>query len=709
MKDKILIALAGNPNSGKTTLFNAFTKAHHKVGNYPGVTVEKREGIVKRGGTAYHFVDLPGVYSLTAYSEDEVVARNFILNEKPDVIIDVLDSTNLERNLYLFLQLQELGVPIVGALNMSDEADKNKINIDEKKLLDKFGAPFVKIIAQHSKGLAGLYDAINQVVAEKPAEPVLAPKNIYDVEIEQKISDLQNIIQGNVKTTGLNLRWLAIKLLEKDADPLVLSQAGSDGFMIETESQKIINWMEDRFGGDSEIIISEQRYKYISEAVEYAVRASSKTNFSITKKLDNVFMNRFLALPLFAGILWCVFQITFTIGAYPQEWLETFFGFLTDAANNSMEDGLLRSLIVDGVIAGVGGVLSFLPLVVILFLLISILEDFGYISRAAYATDKLLHTVGLHGQSVFPMMLGFGCSIPAVMASRTLKSKRDRIITVLLTPMMSCGAKLPIHLMIAAAFFPENAGNMVMLIYLCGVFLAVCSAMLLRVTVLKGDPTPFVLELPPYRLPTISGVLWHVFEKSWSYVKKAGTIILATTILVWLITTFPAYELDGAQREEFVSTYLSENPEANDEELEGRLKTIEAKSGLENSYAGRIGKVIEPIFKPLGFNWQISIAVITGFAAKEVVVSTLGVLYSVGSEETEESEELHAVFAAESGLNKLGAFTFMLFMLLIPPCFAALAVIKAELGWKWLGFEFVFLTAFGWFVSFLVFQIGSLL
>jgi ferrous iron transport protein B len=469
-----------------------------------------------------------------------------------------------------------------------------------------------------------------------------------------------------------------------------------------------IEWIEKHFGKDAEIVISEQRYGYIHGAVTEALTILRQPDFSVTQTIDKVFMNRVLALPIFLGVLWLVFQLTFSIGAYPQEWLENFFSFLANVFNTRLPDGPLRSLVVDGVISGVGGVLSFVPLIVILFFLLSILEDLGYMSRAAFAADKLLHSFGLHGQSVFPMMLGFGCSVPAVMSSRTLKSKRDRLITVLVTPMMSCGAKLPIHLLFAAAFFPKNAGNMVMLIYACGVALALASAFLLRKTILKGGPTPFVMELPPYRLPTLRGVLWHVWEKTLSYIKKAGTIILASAILVWAITSFPAYQLKDSGRAAAAVRFIAENPEAGEDDINAHIETLEADGLLEHSIAGRIGKAIEPVFHPLGFNWRMSIATITGFAAKEVVVSTLGILYRVGAEADEEDTSLREAIAADTGLTPLAGFVFMLFMLLIPPCFAALATIKAELGWRWLGFEFLFLLAAGWVVSFIVYQAGSL-
>jgi ferrous iron transport protein B len=376
---------------------------------------------------------------------------------------------------------------------------------------------------------------------------------------------------------------------------------------------------------------------------------------------------------------------------------------------DALPDTIFRSLLVDGVIAGVGGVLSFVPLIVILFFFLSILEDVGYISRAAFATDKLLHAFGLHGQSVFPMMLGFGCSVPAMMAARTLKNPRDRILTVLVTPFMSCGAKLPVHVLMAGALFPDNAANMVILVYAIGIVLSFIAAFIHKRTVLRGDPTPFVLELPPYRTPTMRGVLWHVWNKLFYYIKKAGTIILACSILIWIITTFPRYEASPQEVDGFRAEFLAENPEADEEETAAYIETASAQLALENSYAGQIGRAIEPVFRPLGFDWKLSVASITGLPAKEIVVSTLGILYRVGSEEDEESESLRSAIRNDSHITPLTAFVFMLFMLIIPPCIAALGTIKAEIGWKWLGFQVAFQLALGWLIGFAVFQIGSLI
>lgn len=709
------IALAGNPNAGKTTIFNALTGAHHKVGNYPGVTVEKREGSRTRNGRRYDFIDLPGIYSLTAYSIDEVVTRDFLLDHKPDVIINVMDSTNLSRHLYLCLQFQELGIPVVGALNMSDEAEAKGIRIDAGTLSAVLGIRMVKTVGPKGDGMERLLDAVDATIADTAAAASSgsgsgSAKYIqYGMEIEDRLLRLEPLILTDPAFAAhFPARWLAVKLLEKDRHAFEKLAGHPDGARIAAEARDAGAWIENHFGKDAEIVVSEQRYGYIRGAVKEAIKIERKPDFSLTEAIDAVVMNRFLALPIFVGVLWAVFQITFALGEYPMAWFESLFGWLGGAVSAALPEGLLRSLLVDGIISGVGGVFSFVPLIVILFFLLSLLEDVGYMSRAAFATDKVLHTFGLHGQSVFPMMLGFGCSVPAIMAARTLKSPRDRIVTILVIPFMSCGAKLPVHVLLAAAFFPEHAGNMVMLMYAIGVALALLSAWTLKKTVLRGEATPFVMELPPYRAPTASGILWHVWEKTWHYIQKAGTVILASSVLIWAITSFPAYAPDQAQLDSFEAAYRAGHHGADEEAVAAGVETATAVHALENSIAGGIGKFIEPVFRPLGFDWKVGVATVTGFAAKEVVVSTLGVLYAVGVEENEESEGLREALRDDPDFNPLVAFTLMLFILIIPPCFATLATIRAELGWRWLGFSIGFMLVLGWALGVAVFQIGTL-
>lgn len=712
-KSPLRVALAGNPNAGKTSLFNALTGAHHKVGNYPGVTVEKREGSRFRDGREYHFVDLPGIYSLTAYSIDEVVARDFILDEKPDLIVDVLDSTNLERNLFLCLQFQELGIPVVGALNMSDEAAAKGIKIDVEALSAVLGISLVKTVGTKGSGVGALLDSIDAAVGNRlvtsgnnsqPAHSIL-----YGQEIESRVEPLEAAIATDAPFAALfPARWLAVKLLEKDANAYERLVSHKNGAGIAAQAKESVAWIEKHYAKDAEIVISEQRYGYIHGAAKETVAQVMKPTMSLTEAIDKVVMNRFLALLIFILMLWGVFKLTFALGAYPQGWLESFFGWLGGAVNSVVPEGFLRSLLVNGIIGGVGSVFSFVPLIIILFFLLSLLEDVGYMSRAAFATDKFLHAFGLHGQSVFPMILGFGCSVPAIMAARTLKSRRDRIVTVLVIPFMSCGAKLPVYVLLAGAFFAKNAGNMVMLVYAIGAVISLIAAFVLKKTVLRGDPTPFVMELPPYRAPTIGGLLWHVWEKTSQYIKKAGTVIMAAAILIWAITTFPTYELPQSQIDSLTTLYKAKSADTDQKAIASYLETAKAGASLEHSVAGSIGKFIQPVFRPLGFDWKISVATVTGFAAKEVIVSTLGILYRVGTEENEQSASLRDALRADSHFTPLVAFVLMLFVLVIPPCFAALSTIKAELGWGWLGFAFVFMLTLGWCLGAAAHQIGLL-
>lgn len=728
----ITVALAGNPNAGKTTIFNALTGAHHKVGNYPGVTVEKREGSLTRKGRRYDFVDLPGIYSLTAYSIDEVVARDFLLDRRPDVLVDVMDSTNLSRHLYLCLQFQELGIPVVGALNMSDEAEAKGVQIDVAALSGILGIRMVKTVGPRGDGMERLLDAIDttlaaagtaagakagpgsldgKVAASKPANTnAPAARHIrYGAEIEARLGRLEELISGDaVFAARYPARWLAVKLLEKDSLAFEKLEEHPDGARIAATAREAGVWVGNHYGKDAEIVVSEQRYGYIRGAVQEAVKIVKAPDFSVTEAIDRFVMNRFLALPIFVAVLWATFQLTFTIGEYPMAWLEALFAWLGGRIEAVMADGPLRSLLVDGIIGGVGGVFSFVPLIVILFFLLSLLEDVGYMSRAAFATDKILHSFGLHGQSIFPMMLGFGCSVPAIMAARTLKSPRDRIVTILVIPFMSCGAKLPVYVLLSAAFFPDHAAAMVMLMYAIGVVLALVSAWALRRTLLRGDATPFVMELPPYRAPTLSGVLWHVWEKTWHYIQKAGTVILASSVLIWIVTNVPAYKPDQAELDSLARSYLATHPGAGDDEAASHIKALVAERTLSGSLAGTIGRFMEPAFRPLGFDWKIAVATVTGFAAKEVVVSTLGVLYAVGTGGTEGNEGLRGALKADPGFNPLVAFALMLFVLVIPPCFATLATIRAELGWKWLGVSIAFMLSLGWVLGFAVYQLGSL-
>ena len=717
MKKTISVALAGNPNAGKTSLFNALTGSHHKVGNYPGVTVEKLEGFADHEHLRFKIVDLPGIYSLTAYSLDEVVARDFLLEEKPDIVVDVLDSTNLERNLYLCLQFQELGIPVVGALNMTDEAEAKGIKINESLLSESLGIPFVKTVGTSGKGIKALLDQCaalldspasiddekdkTAVATEKALSRLKAPH--YGEEIESRLLPLTELlISDQAFSARYPARWIAIKLLENDENAIKKLREHAKGEEILSKAEADRAWITGHFGKDSEIVITEQRYGYIRGAIHEALTRSPGGKASLTEYIDRLTMNHFLGLPLFFLIIWGIFKLTFALGEFPAALLETFFGSLSTLAQALIPEGFFRSLVVDGIIGGVGGVFSFVPLIVILFLCISILEDTGYMSRAAFLTDKALHAFGLHGQSFMPLMLGFGCSVPAIMATRTLKSPRDRIATILAVPFMSCGAKLPVYVLLAGTFFPKNADNVVMLMYLGGVVLSMLSTIVLKKTVLRGPSTAFVMELPPYRLPTWKGVFWHVWGKTLSYIKKAGTIILLASIAIWAITTFPQPRDEAAKAQAFATAFAETMAEASQEERAQSVERALEEYRLEYSVAGRIGKIIEPVMRPLGFNWKLGVALVPSFSAKELVVSTLGILYGGGGKEGEESESLRQALQRDPGLNPLTALTFMVFILIMPPCLASLAAIRSEAGGRWLLFQVLYSMALAWIVSFIV-------
>lgn len=675
MNRPLRVALAGNPNSGKTTLFNKLTGSHQKVGNYAGVTVDTKEGRLVHRGREILLYDLPGTYSLTAYSLDEIIARDFVLDEKPDLILNVLDATNLERNLFLCLQFQELGIPMVAALNIIDQAEAMGLVIDDQQLAKLFGFPIVRTVGTKGQGLEALLDAV-----------LARADQVQEVPVQRYRDDLEEAL-GRVTaalTTDSTFvaqypsRWMALKLLEKDTDARSKLKNHGQAAQVEAALDEAIATLEKFRDRDAEIQVSEARYGFIHGAAKETVRRQIATT-TLTEKIDGLLINRFLGLPLFLLILYGIFQATFTLGAYPQEWLENFFAWAGDSLRAIMAPGMLQSLVVDGVIGGVGGVLSFIPLVILLFLFISFLEDTGYMARAAFVMDKFLHIFGLHGQSFLPMMLGFGCSVPAIMAARTLRSTKDRIVTIMVTPFMSCGAKLPVYVLLAGAFFAENAGAVVLSIYLIGVFLALASSWVLRRTVLKGETTPFVMELPPYRMPTARSVVWHVWDKTYQYFRKMSTVIMAASVLIWALTTFP------------------QAPEG--------TPTAQA---MEQSAAGWIGKAMEPLVAPMGFDWKTGIATVTGFAAKEVVVSTFGILYAVG-EDTEEEEPLRAALRNDPAFSPLTAYVLMLFTLILAPCFAAQATIKAELGWRWLGFYVLMSIVVSWSLCTAVFQIGRLL
>lgn len=697
------IALAGNPNAGKTSIFNALTGSHHKVGNYPGVTVEKREGSVEFRGEEIRIVDLPGTYSLTAYSLDEVVARDFVLNEKPDIIVDILDSTNLERNLYLLLQLIELGLPVVAALNMADEAAEKGIIIDHTTLSKTLGLPMVPTVGSRGEGVAELLEAA-VLAMERHSMPRM-PSYGDDIEVYiAKIAEL--LAKDETFAASYSPRWIAIKLIEKDPDAQRRVEGHMRAIDIRGAQEAAWHWIKLHYGKDAEIILSEQRYGYIHGAVAEAVHRKRLKGISLTERIDRFVMHPLIGLPLFFFIIWGIFKLTFAIGNYPVSWLELLFGHLEGVVQHSGLPAIAQNLIINGIIHGVGGVLSFVPLIVILFFCISILEDTGYIARAAFLTDHFLHAIGLHGQSFMPLMLGFGCSVPAIMATRTLKSPKERIATIMAIPFISCGGKLPIYVLLAGTFFPKNASTVVMLMYAAGVVLSILSTYFLRRTVLRGESMPFVMELPPYRMPTFKGVLWHVWEKTWSYMRKAGTIILAVSVLMWVITTFPQAKGIDAYAAEARASIAAAQPSLDPSQTEVKVDALVRQYQLEHSIAGSIGKFIEPVIAPIGFNWKIGVALLPGLSAKELVVSTLGVLYGAPVSEDNGSPSLRQSLRDAPDWSPRIALALMVIIMVMPPCFASLATIRAEAGNKWLAFQVVYSLVLAWIIAFLASMLG---
>ena len=673
------IALAGNPNCGKTTLFNEITGSKQHVGNWPGVTVEKKEGKYKKD-KAMTIVDLPGIYSLSPYSAEEIVARNYIVEEKPDVLINIIDGTNIERNMYLTLQILETGIPTVVALNMMDEVESRGTKIDIDKISKALGVKVVPIVARNGKNIDILMDEVKKVSKEKNKE-----LNIYSKDVEDFLADILSQINDNNKgNENVNARWRSIKLLEED--PIESEKLSSD---MKNKIEPIVSKANAKLNGDAEGEIADQRYKFISNVVSKSVKRQVQkdgTRIETTSdKIDKVLTNRIIAIPAFLAIMYGLFKITFGEGSLGiGVWLQTIVGdfwdgpltetILTSIENMGASEWAL-SLVGDGILAGLGGVISFLPQILVLFLLMSILEDSGYMARVAFVMDKLFRRFGLSGKSFIPLLMGFGCSVPAVMASRTLENERDRKITIAITPFMSCGAKLPIYLMFAATLFAgSNQTVVVYSIYMLGLVVAVISALILSKFVFKGEASNFIMELPQYRIPTLRSVLIHAWEKVKGFVIKAGTIILGSTILIWFLSNF---------------------------NLGGMCE-------MEDSILATIGRSIQWIFAPLGFgNWKASVAVVTGWIAKENIVSTFGVLYGASDAIAEAAMEGSAAIpGVAAAFTKAAAFSYMAFNLLCMPCFAAVGAIKKEMGnWKdtlkTIGFQM--LTA--WIVAFIVYII----
>lgn len=668
MKRKI--ALVGNPNCGKTTLFNALTGSNQYVGNWPGVTVEKKEGRLKEK-KEISIIDLPGIYSLSPYTPEEVITREYLINEQPDVILNIIDASNIERNLYLTTQLIETGIPVVVALNMMDIVEKNQTKINSKSLSKQLNCEFIEITATKNKGLDHLINTALNINTDS-----ICPSPIFSEEIEIILANISRIIEKQINPH--QLRWHSVKLFERDQKVLASLNLSST---IQSDIEEIITSFEDQLDDDSESIVTNERYDYIGTVISNCVKKTQHVKLSTSDKIDQLLTNRWLALPLFALIMWGIYYIAITsVGSIATDWInDTFFGEIIQGNISAFMENIgtaewLIGLVVDGLIGGVGAVLGFIPQIMILFFLIAILEDCGYMARVAFIMDRVFRKFGLSGKSFIPMLIGSGCSVPAVMSSRTIENDKDRKMTIMLTPFIPCGAKLPVFALMAASFFPTQSW-VAPSMYFVGIGMVILSGIILKRTPLfSGDPAPFIMELPQYHLPSIKGLFIHMWDRAKAFIYKAGTIIFVASGLVWFLQSF-----------------------------DWSLQMVEANESILAS----IGRVIAPIFAPLGFgNWQAAVATVTGFLAKENVVATFGILFGLGEEMTEESIEL--VGTISSLFTPLSAYSFMVFTLLAAPCFAAIGAIKREMmSWRWTWIAIGYQTGLAYLVALIIFQVGS--
>ena len=661
----ITVALVGNPNCGKTSLFNFASGAHERVGNYSGVTVDAKEGYAEFEGYKIKLVDLPGTYSLSAYSPEELYVRRQLVDDTPDVVVNVIDSSNIERNLYLTTQLMDMHLRVVCALNMFDETEQrgDKLNIDTLSSL--MGMPMVPTSFKSGRGLDELmHEVIHLFESREGHDKYYRHIHInHGHEIEDGIANIQQYLKGNdLLRLRYSTRWLALKLLENDKEAWRVADEQPEAHQIREACVLAARRVKEETGDDAETAIMDAKYGFIRGALQEAgyQMGTKEDTYKSTHWLDAIIANRWLGFPIFLLLLWLMFEVTFTLGQYPMDWIDAGVAWLGDFVTQSMNDGPLKAMLVDGVIGGVGAVIVFLPQILILYTFISFMEDSGYMARAAFIMDRLMHKMGLHGKSFIPLIMGFGCNVPAVMATRTIESRRSRLITMLVLPMMSCSARLPIYIMITGAFFATKYQSLVMIsLYAIGIVLSVIVARILSTWVVKGEDTPFVMELPPYRFPTAKAIFRHTWEKGKQYLKKMGGVILVASIIVWAL---------------------------------GYFGTMGVAPSLEQSFIGLLGKAIEPLFTPQGFDWRIDVSLLAGVGAKEIVASTMGVLYG-----------------GEYNFDSLTAYCFLLFVLIYFPCIATIVAIRHESGsWRWATFAALYTTGLAWVVSAVVYQIGSL-
>jgi len=718
----INVALVGNPNSGKTTLFNKISRSREHVGNYGGVTIESKSATFTFNGYTFRLVDLPGTYSLSAFTPEELYVRKYLLGELPDIVINVVDASNLERNLYLTTQLIDMDLRIVIALNMYDEFEKKGDRLDHQMLGSLMGIPIVPTVSTRGKGIRELFEKIIDVYEDR--DPVSRHVHInFGKEIEESIHRIQEKIRNNEKLAArISTRFYAIKLLEKDkAADFSLSRWNNYDEIRRTADEEIVR-LERLYHEDTETLITDARYGFISGALKETLHRSPRNRREMTERIDKVLTHRIWGYPLFFFFLFLTFFATFEVGKYPVDWLNHLVLVSSRLLEQVIPAGSFRDLLVNGIIGGIGSVIVFLPNILILFFFISFMEDSGYMARAAFIMDKLMHKIGLHGRSFIPLLMGFGCNVPAVMATRTIPNRENRILTMLINPLMSCSARLPVYILIISAFFPEHPAVMLMLIYLTGIVLAAVVARLFKRLFFRREEAPFVMELPPYRMPTLKSTLKHMWNKGEEYLKKMGTVILVAVVLVWALTYFPRPGEDTPQAQEIARIRAAMEAGGDTDSLQVHLARLEQQQeayALAHSYIGRLGKAIAPVFRPLGFDWKMSVSLLAGVTAKEIIVSTMGVLYQSNdnhhtssallARRLQEERFQKGPRRGEKVFDRATALAFLIFILIYFPCVATITAIARESGsWRWALFTVAYTTSLAWILAFLIRQVTLL-
>lgn len=737
MGKTINVAFVGNPNSGKTSLFNHASGAKEKVGNYSGVTIDAKEAKFSLNGYVFNVVDLPGTYSITAYTPEELYVRNYIFDKVPDIVVNVVDAGNLERNLYLTTQLIDMDIKVVVALNMYDELQKNGDQLNHEFLGKMLGIPFIPTVGSKGKGIHQLLEKLIDVYEDQD-ETVRHVHVNYGKCIERSIKSIQDSINqpGNFFLTDkISPRFLSIKLLEKDSATQERVEQAKNHKLLNHKVHHEIKRIESSLSEDSETAITDAKYAFISGALKETLVPARIKRIRKTEILDNFITHKFWGIPIFIVFMWLTFFVTFKVGQIPMDYIEMGVANLSQYLHQHMPSGMLKDLFVDGIIGGVGGVIVFLPNIILLYFFISLLEDTGYMARAVFIMDRLMHKIGLHGKSFIPMLMGFGCNVPAIMATRIIESRRDRIMTMLITPFMSCGARLPVYILFITAFFSHHQASILFLMYFMGIGVAILTSLLLSKTMFRQIDVPFVMELPPYRIPSVRSLFKHMWMSAQQYLQKIAGVILVASILIWALGYFPReveFTRDYKSEIEQIETHYHQasnsglTVQSESRSLEKQknqqihdLQLLMRAEQQENSYIGRIGKFITPVMTPLGFDWKMSVGLLAGVAAKEVVIGTMGVLYQADQDDKANTalvdklrnyKYLDGPHKGEAVFTPLIALSYMIFVLIYFPCIAVISTIKKESGkWKYSIFEIVYTTSLAWILSFVVFQVGQMI